>query len=156
MSDRSDQKTTADSIAHNLFNELKMYRERRKMDKIELLNLEDDARAIMISAGAQLMCHDASGSEEANGIQTLMAIPPEWKLTEDSMSEVNQVFDFKKTYQTSVSTPLLVFSKGDGYDPVCIYNWEIQSDDDTAKTIIRTKVAYIHDYLRNIKSNKGI
>ena len=142
--------TEADKITKSLFGYLKDYRELKNMEEVELLNLIDDARSLMIECGAHWTQVGTGSQSEGYAIKTIMSVPPEWKLTNESREEVLEVFDFDRSTkgEHTIITPLLVFRKGNGHDPVCVYLWHINDTN-----IYTTKMAHIHDYLRSIKKN---
>ena len=122
----------ADRLVSVLYGDLESYRDREGLEEIEMINLSQDSRKILLDAGAQFVNYEpphSLGTGVWSG-KTTMCVPPEWMLEdEDEIKKTFDVFDFaRSTEQVDdrgdtkyIIKPILVFKKGVGYPPVCIY-----------------------------------
>ena len=152
--------TDADRLINILYSDLEDYRRREGLEQLELINLSMDARKLLIQAGAQIADFIPHGSLGPGrwGSTTTVCVPPEWIIDDDDQKQKTfDLFDFVKSknnhnddahdanpYQIN---PLLVFTRGAGYDPVCIYKLENKTDN-TEDVLL----ANLYDYVKAISN----
>ena len=122
----------ADRLVSVLYGDLESYRDREGLEEIEMINLSQESRKALLDAGAQFVNYDVPGPIGPGlwGGKTTMCVPPEWVLEDEGdIKKTFDVFDFARaTEQVDdrgdtkyIIKPILVFKKGVGYPPVCIY-----------------------------------
>ena len=151
-----DRIIDADRLINILYSDLEDYRRREGLEQLELINLAQDARKLLIQAGAQIADYIPHGSLGPGrwGSKTTVCVPPEWIIDdEDQKQKAFDLFDFVKSKESHDDdddnpyqiTPLLVFKRGAGYEPVCIYKL-----DDNVNHGEYILLANLYDYVKAI------
>ena len=153
---REDRERTTDAgrLVSYLYADLEAYRDRIGLDEQEFINLSMPARKALIDAGAQFVNYDMPRSIGPGewGSKTTMCVPPEWILEDEAeIKKTFDVFDFVKASNDDYCEkgnakydiiPRLVFKKGVGYPPVCIYELK-----DTKQNTQCVLLANLFDYV---------
>ena len=151
-----DRITKADRLVSFLYGDLEAYRQREGLEEQEFINLSILARKALIDAGAQFVNYDMPQSIGPGqwGSKTTMCVPPEWILEDEAETQKTfDVFDFVKASNEEDNysekgnakydiKPRLVFKKGVGYPPVCIYELK-----DTKQNTQCVLLANLFDYV---------
>ena len=151
--------TNADRLVSFIYGDMEAYRAREGLEDQEFINLSLPARKSLLDAGAQFVNYDKPQSIGPGewGSKTTMCVPPEWILEDEAeIKKTFDVFDFVKAsneeddYREKGNAkydikPRLVFKRGVGYPPVCIYDLK-----DTKQNTQCVLLANLFDYVAAI------